>query len=144
MENIEKDSNVDEVENYSPLPSRSRLVKGRTFTSLPLNSLETRSTIENQIVAALQRKALKKETELQESSFLQSIQKSESSVYIKILIWACILMSLWKNSWLWPLIIILILVYFVKAIANFFGIGNFLFNITGNIKNDLYIWFNDR
>lgn len=137
-DSLEKISRIDDIS----FPVRSRAAfQTRTLSSLPLSTPESKSAIESHIIASLQRKALS--TDLK-SSKPAIEEESESTPYFKFLLWACGAMVLWKNSWMWPLILIILGIFIIKTIGQLFGMWNFLGNHICEAVSNIKSWCDTR
>lgn len=143
-DSIEKISRIDDIS----FPVRSRAAfQTRTLSSLPLSTPESKSAIESHIIASLQRKALSSDLSGDVKSskpVIQIDEESESTPYFKFLLWACGAMVLWKNSWMWPLILIILGIFIIKTVGRLFGVWNFLGNHICEAVSNSKSWCNTR
>lgn len=125
---INKDKVDSSVDNSYPVKARLAF-QTRTLSSLPLSSNETRSAIESHILAALQRRAISDDKKCSPKIINNSIvQETDSSACFKYLLWACSGMILWKHTWIWPLVLVVITIFIIKSLGKFFGVWTFLEN----------------
>lgn len=143
-DSIEKISRIDDIS----FPVRSRAAfQTRTLSSLPLSTPESKSAIESHIIASLQRKALSADLSGDVKSSKPVIpidEESESTPYFKFLLWACGAMVLWKNSWMWPFILIILGIFIIKTVGRLFGVWNFLENHICEAVRNIRSWCNTR